>query len=550
VRPSQIRGVVALYLLAAVSTLCAQETVVPRHKGFPQDWSQHQLWFSREGLLQHPELLNREPRVLHQAMQRSQAPNSNVFLGAANMTATRNSKPEPKSAGGRDWSVSLGRSHVSANMYPAKYTFNIAAAPDCNRDFAVFGLTFAGTATQANLVAFNNLYSGTGPSLCGLTAPTVTFAYNITTVAGGKIVTSPFISEDGTKIAFVESVAGTEAIFHVLTWTAGQGTIAAPATPGAAMTSVVFSTTSSDTISSPWMDYNSDIAYIGSDNGFVYKITGVFLGTPTLVSGNGWPARAGTTRLTSPVLDSQLNFLLAGNGNGKLYRIDTTNPANVVSLAVGKNGQPYAAIVAAPAVDVTNGTTFVVDANDGTSAVLVQVDTASLTQIAKARIGAGGTVAAAGTAMFLYGPAADDAYFTNPASGNIRVCGTDAATTAPWQYAFGFTGTLMNTSSSFSQQLPGSTATRCTAWTEFFNPNINGGTDFFFFGLTQDCSGVGTSGCVVERLSDTSIITANLNGGPTGIIVDNDSTALQASSIYMTAVKFNAAYKFTQNGLQ
>jgi hypothetical protein len=250
------------------------------------------------------------------------------------------------------------------------------------------------------------------------------------------------------------------------------------------------------------------------------------------------------------VLDSQRNFLLAGSGNGNLYRIDTTNPASVVSLAVGKTGQPYSAIVAAPAVDVTNGTTFAVDANDGTSAVLVQVRTNSMVQIAKARIGAGGTAAPAGTAMFLYEPAADDAYFTNPASGNIRVCGTDAVTTAPWQYAFGFTGQRMLTASTFSQQLVSSTAARCTGWSEFFNPNINGGTDYFFFGLTQDCTGTGTSGCVVERLSDTSLITANVTGGPTGIIVDNDSTAPQASSIYTSAVKFNAAYKFTQNGLQ
>jgi len=144
----------------------------------------------------------------------------------------------------------------------------------------------------------------------------------------------------------------------------------------------------------------------------------------------------------------------------------------------------------------------------------------------------------------------DNAYFTNPSSGNIRVCGTDAVTTAPWQYAFGFSGQTMLTTSSFSQLLISSTAARCTAWTEFFNPNINGGTDFFFFGLTQDCTGIGTSGCVVERLSDTSLITADINGGPAGIIVDNDSVAPQASSIYTSAVKLNVAYKFTQNGLQ
>jgi hypothetical protein len=553
VRSSQLCGARALCLFALVSTLSAQDTVVPRHRGSPQDWSQQHVWFSRDGLLQHPELLSREPRVLHQAMQRWQAPNSSVFLGAANMgSATANSNPELKpelnAQAGRDWSVSLGRSHLPAHMYPAKYTFNIAAPPDCNLDFAVFGLTIAGTATQANLVGFNNLYSGPAPSLCNLSAPTVTFAYNVTTVAGGKIVTSPFISEDGTKIAFVESVSGTMAIFHVLTWTAGQGTIALPATP-AAMTSVVFSTLSGDTISSPWMDYNSDVAYVGSDNGFVYKITGVFQGTPTL-AGGGWPATAGTLRVTSPVLDAQRNFLLVGSGDGNLYRIDTTNPANVVSRAVGKLGKPYSAIVAAPAVDITNGTTFVVDANDGTSAVLVQFSTNSMAQMAKARIGAAGTAAPAGTAMFIYGPAVDNAYFTNPSSGNIRVCGTDAVTTAPWQYAFGFSGQTMLTTSSFSQLLISSTAARCTAWTEFFNPNINGGTDFFFFGLTQDCTGIGTSGCVVERLSDTSLITADINGGPAGIIVDNDSVAPQASSIYTSAVKLNVAYKFTQNGLQ
>lgn len=106
----------------------------------------------------------------------------------------------------------------------------------------------------------------------------------------------------------------------------------------------------------------------------------------------------------------------------------------------------------------------------------------------------------------------------------------------------------MNPAISSSQQLLTSTAAQCTGWTELFNPNVGGGTDFFFFGLTQDC--IGTLGCVVEEIGTSMVATAAVSGGPSGIIVDNYSTAAQASSLYLTAEKANTAYKFTQNGLQ
>ena len=48
----------------------------------------------------------------------------------------------------------------------------------------------------------------------------------------------------------------------------------------------------------------------------------------------------------------------------------------------------------------------------------------------------------------------------------------------------------------------------------------------------------------------TTITTAFVNGGPSGIIVDNYSSAAQASSIYLTSLLTNIAYKFTQEGLQ
>jgi hypothetical protein len=538
-------------LLAVVPSMCAQEAAAPRHTGVPQDWSQGHIVFSRDTLALHPNLMDREPRVLHQMMQRWQPPNLGVFHGA---------QPLPTAAGNsgshRDWSVSP-QARLSPFRYAAKFSFDPAAPPDCTNDYVVFGLSSTSTGTLANLVAFNNLYvNDAGTGFCTGTVPNVLFAYDITTVTGGRITTSPILSEDGKKIGFVESIPGTSAsaIFHVLTWIAGQGAIGAAAVP-TAMTSVHFSLSANDSASSPWIDYSADIVYVGSDNGSVYKITPVFHGTPAL-SGAPWPVLVSSNlHLTSPVLDSFLGMLMVGSANGNLYQINTTSGA-LTTLPVGA-GSPSRGIVAPPIVDVTNGTTFVVSANDGTSAVLVEANTDTMLLMSKGRIGLG---AAGGTAFNIHSPAVSNLYFTTPSSGEIRVCGTGplgplAAT--PWQYAFGFTGNLMNPIPSLSQQIPtnpaNSTAARCAGFTEFFNPNVGGGTDYFFFGLTKDCTGLGGDGGCVAEFTDadpSTIRTMTVSGGPSGIIVDNYSPQPQASSIYFTAEGINTAYKFTQVGLQ
>jgi hypothetical protein len=539
-------------LLAVVPSMCAQEAAAPRHTGVPQDWSQGHIVFSRDTLALHPDLMDREPRVLHQVMQRWQPPNLGVFQG---------SQPLPTAAGNsgshRDWSVSPG-GRLSPFRYAAKFSFDPNAPPDCTNDYVVFGLASSGvTGGRANLVAYNNLYSDpvNGGGLCdppngpGLA---VLFAYNITTTATtGKIVTSPILSLDGTKIGFVESIPGTPptAVFHVLTWTAGQGTIGNAAAP-TSMFSVPFSLAAYDSASSPWIDYSADIVYVGSDNGLVYKITGVFHGIPTLSGAPTWPVQAGTLHLTSPVLDSVRGELMVGSAN--LFRIDTATGV-VSTLPVGAGAS--SGIVAPPIVDVTNGTTFVVSANDGTSAVLVEADTFTMLEMSRGRIGLG---AAGGTAFNIHSPAVSNLYFNTPSSGVIRVCGTGAGDATPWQYAFRFTGNTMNPIPTFSQQIPtnpaNSTAARCAGFTEFFNPNVGGilGTDYFFFGLTKDCTGLGgPGGCVAEftNADPSTIVTRTVSGGPSGIIVDNYSTQPQASGIYFTAEGINTAYKFTQVGL-
>ncbi|MFZ3342052.1 MAG: hypothetical protein WA609_03560 [Terriglobales bacterium] len=516
----------------------AQEAA-PRHVGVPQGWSDHSIVFSLDGLAKYPNLMGQEPRIRQQVMQRFRALDPEFFRGAKGMGA---STINPGHHG--DWNVSFVRGRVGANMYPAKFTYDPGAPPDCINDYVVFGLNIAGTTgKQANLIAFNNLYSGPG-GICGL-APTVLFAYNVTTQAAGKVNLSPVISLDGTKIAFVESATGL-AIFHVLTWTAGQGSISAAAAP--TMTSLTFSTASTSTTSSPWVDYANDVAYMGADGGLMYRINGVFNSTPTLAGGN-WPVTVSVGHhLSPPVLDSVLPMLMVGSANGNLYQVDPGSGLLLGVTPVGALGKTSSGITAPPIIDITNGTTFVVDANDGTSAVLDEFDTATLTLLAKARIGLGSSTK---IALSIPLPAFDNNYYNDPSTGQIRLCGTGANDTTPWQYAFGFVGRMMNTSAAFSQQLLSSTAAVCSNWTEFFNPNVGAGTDFFFFGLTQDCTGAGTSGCVVEATSEgPPVITADVAGGPSGIVIDNYSLEGQASSIYLSSETGSTGYKFTQVGLQ
>src|SRR5450755_196993 len=220
---------------------------------------------------------------------------------------------------------------------------------------------------------------------------------------------------------------------------------------------------------------------------------------------------------------------MVGSGNGNLYQITTSN-ATVNGYPVGAAGGTASGIIAPPIVDVTNGTTFVIDANTGFpggSAVLAEFNTSTVLPMAVANIGlgsAGGT----GTKVFLHQPTFSNNYYDDPNTGFILTCGTGASDTTPYVYGFTFTGVTMNTSPFLTKQLSTApTGDNCEGWTEFFNPNIGGGggTDFFFSGLGTDCLSVlGTSGvgCVISATIAGSVFSptsASVNGGPSGIVV-------------------------------
>src|SRR5208282_2214764 len=227
-----------------------------------------------------------------------------------------------------DWAVDLGPTWgMAIGESPAFYGANANGTPVCTSgassigDFIVYSLKAPPTkGTQANLVGLTNLYAGSSPTgYCGMANPTFLFSYAIGT--GGSLL-SPVLSLDGKKVAWIENSTATtpnHAIFHVTTWAYGQGT---NATAGSVLvgsgssdvaidyTSSAFSgcTASADvnTNSEIYVDYPSDTAFVGADNGILYHLKSIFKGTPTfdfcIVVNSG----AGTA-LSGAVYDSLLS---------------------------------------------------------------------------------------------------------------------------------------------------------------------------------------------------------------------------------------------------
>ena len=473
----------------------------------------------------------------------------------------------------RDWSVALGTGRINFDQYPAKWQADPTAVPNCTTDFVIMALNVAGTsgaAGQPSLVGLNNLYAGGANPLCtnpGL-QPNFLFSYNTTTLAApavGRILTSPVLSIDGAKVAFIETstVAGNHAsTLHILKIPA-SGTqqltyqpVVAP--PAGAMSSTPLPAFSNQR-SSPFLDYASDTIYVGLDDGKVYKITGVFNGTPTL-AGAPWPVltRASAV-LSSPVIDSATGALFIGSGAGVLYTFNINNPpvspATATPVQVGVPGavSQNQGIFDAPILDATGGSVFAITSNAVTltGAAVVQVsETSPFPILASINIGVGSS---GGTAVNLYDGDFDNNYFSNPdlTQGHMLVCGTSTVNTSPYRYLLGFNSSGVIQPGP-SVQLSTSNAARCGPVTDYFNPNINGGTDFFFWSVTRNCPGFSNNGCVMALANGTTLTSAQEIGGASGILIDNDYvTKTGGSSIYFSTEgnPLNAV-KLTQQGLQ
>jgi len=545
-----LAAVLLATLLASTQAVSSQKAVAKR-MGSVVDWSTRHVLYPQGASLRTLALSQRDPRAYWNYLK---------LTRDANAAEMRRFGPPPRRPvrplTQTDWSVALGAAGTATDMFPAKFSFDVNAIPDCTNDYVVFTINTVPSATQANIAAFNNLYSGTagGTGMCGSGAATPLWAYQISTFV---LRTSPVLSLDGAKVAFVDGA--TPAVFHVLTPTAGEGTVGAPATPTGAEIVNLPLTTGADTNSSPFVDYYADVAYVGTNNGRIFKITGVFNGTPTL-AGAPWPLHVATGQLTEPVVDFNTGNIFAGSANGILYGFTSSGtPLPGAPMLVG-DGSANGGFKDAPVLDVVNGFLYAATGGNAaaTAAVLLQTGTSNFSTVQTAVIGSS-------DAAPIHAGAFNDAYFSAPTNmmGTTSewffyVCGTGTGgSTSPVLYRVGFNASRqMNTTVDPAMiSLSGNAGEQCSPLTEFRN-----GIDRLFLGLRTLH--------VVEAFDISTNTTPVTSGGPvaeaggtSGIIVDNVSTANQASSIYFSTIGASAnckvggvnqrcAVKLTQGGFR
>jgi hypothetical protein len=611
-------GRFALLLLLPVGLLPLLATV---HRSVPQvpehrfhDWSTRHAIYSQTGTSAALEAARSDPRALFRwreveqgliQQRQLQRPQSLALWNFRGRRLPRRF-PNRKLAGmQRDWIISLGTAGTANSMYPAKFTFDVTVAPSCANDFVVFPVNAVGSAAQPNIVAFNNLYSGTagGNGVCNRAATgndtgvaaTVMWSYNVHAIAaGGAVPTSPVLSLDGAKVAFVESAAGNPAHFHVLAWKTGDGRVAnlqnallpkaivapfsatAPAAASGAATDLSFGTTT-DTLSSPYIDYANDLAYVGNDIGVVYRIKNVFCTTascgtaaPSLDTtwggGTGAVTIGGTCtgaagKLTAPVLNYYNLNVYVGCADGKLYSISQTGTINPLVVGDGVTAKTFGGIVDPPIVDGVNGFIYAVSgsANNGANGVLVQAK-ANFSSSVAVPIGAGNQ-------CNIHAPAFSNTYFTNPAAANSLifvggVTGTVGPCTAGgatggaavlYGATFGAGGILNAGPPANARASVNPVGSEYAPIGEFFNANIGTGRDSLFVSLLRNTN----NGLLnVFSFDITNGWTTPFNPqnqtteglGASGMVVDNSSASGQASSIYFNALNENAACSNPQTG--
>ncbi len=485
----------------------------------------------------------------------------------------------------RDWQMPLdanattGDWHNNGGYYasPAKFTFDINATPSCTNDFVAFPTNLPGvTGGVSSIVALNQLYSGTG-GVCGAglstDLPSVMWAYNTNVGTTGKVMSSPVLSLDGTRIVYVETAAAGGALLKILQWKSGEGTIGVSVAPTQLMTTgqdwsactagnsclftLSFSGGAQDTGSSPFVDYLNDALYVGDDAGSLHKFTGVFNGTPVEVAA-GWPIAVSTGKLTSPVFDEVSgNIYVADNippsASSLFYVQDTAS--TVGTCAVGtppcKGGTSLTVtdltlgVFDPPIVDPVKQKVYVFVGKDTLTNAAVYQTTTALGVPVLTELGEPPTVPFAGDVTAPgYGGAFNSNYLAGDyANGFLYVCGTTPTTL--YRIGFDISGVMNPTvdpaSFRIQQATPGKPAANCSPMTEI----VNGASDFIFFGIPYDATLLADGAVVALDVANTTWppILANFADlansfgpffGPSGIVVDNIGTGGQESSIYFT----------------
>jgi hypothetical protein len=323
----------------------------------------------------------------------------------------------------------------------------------------------------------------------------------------------------------------------------------------------------------PFIEYTSNSAYVttyswaAGGSGYLYKISPVFGGgTPAIV----WSTpitgyNGGNVVPSGPVYDSASGNVFLTDSDGDIDVVDDT-PAETAH-------GPFTYVTTTlepPVVDTVNQLVYVVFNNNSTNAVVLQTNT-SVSSSLSVPIGTENT-----TFTGPYGVDFNNAYYTNGPVTNpgistplLFVVGTGTGT-VPTLYSIGFDTyggsgevNIDTTDTPASAPLTSGGIADASPVTEFFNDPDGipaDGTEYLFAGVTNDCVATtlgGSAGCVMSLNINSGAPTVNADttalpaaGGTTGIVVDNDSTDSQASSLYYATQTGATLVKATQSGLQ
>jgi hypothetical protein len=195
------------------------------------DWSHHHLIFSKQINGEQAKRVQQDRRYRQQEDRRSSVRLPKVESRSAVDSVSRLSTSAFQGRNQklkRDWSQDMGSgASVGAGNYPAKFSFSITQASCADAvqpDFVVYGTGLSGSSGQANIVAYDNIYSGcsglslgTNANFAILASATVTNAEN-TVVTGANIGIFPGTSLTG----FPPGVLTPPAVQHLGDPVAGQ----------------------------------------------------------------------------------------------------------------------------------------------------------------------------------------------------------------------------------------------------------------------------------------------------------------------------------------
>ncbi|MGA2373349.1 MAG: hypothetical protein ABSG11_22045 [Candidatus Korobacteraceae bacterium] len=458
-----------------------------------------------------------------------------------------------------DWSMDMGSgAKVGAAQYPAEFSYSTESAycdSDPTPDFVVYNTGLAGSATQASIVAYDNLYSG-----CTGSNPLIYWQYS--TINGRRIPTSVVPSGDGSQVAFVQHTSGGVASLVILKWAARNPTLVTLTNTGAAgyracsapcMVAITLIGSPDSTKSAPFYDYGNDLLYVGDDSGVLHKFQNIFIsGKPSEVTTGGWPLTLDVgNKLTSPVYDQTSGNIFVGSSGGTLYRVVATSGASTASgiLAAGTG------IVDSPVVDSTAARVYTFVGDDGSTKCTASSPCSAVYQLtttfASGNTGTEQTIGRGNAADIGYAGNFDNVYFTSddPPSGDLYVCGSETGTARrPTLWQVPITSNVMGTPTK-GPELVTNTATDCSPVAEFFNSP----TDWLFLSVTGNALTTSpiscpsnASGCIMSfdvtsesgfGASKTTSGFASETGGTSGIVVDNSlSSPTGTSNVYFSTL--------------